>query len=76
MGARPMGGRALVAGGKEDFEKELALESLDSNILDYCSLDPQVPLASARGECPQREAASAHRRSEAVLRRCNDRTRA
>ena len=28
--------------GKEDFEKELALESMDSNILDYCSLTAEV----------------------------------
>jgi hypothetical protein len=31
-----------IAAAKEEFEAELATESMDSNILDYCSLDPQV----------------------------------
>lgn len=31
----------VQATAKEEFEKELATESMDMNILDYCSLDPQ-----------------------------------
>lgn len=34
---------APAVAAKEEFEKELATDSLDANILDYCSLDPQVP---------------------------------
>lgn len=30
------------AAAKEEFEAELATDSMDTNILDYCSLDPQV----------------------------------
>lgn len=32
--------RACAA--KEEFEQELATDSMDSNILDYCSLDQKV----------------------------------
>lgn len=44
-----MHGRRAVAA--KEFEKELATSSMDSNILDYCSLDPQVSVCALRHSC-------------------------
>lgn len=43
------------ASAKEEFEAELATESMDSNILDYCSLDPQGKRPTVRKSLGEKE---------------------
>jgi hypothetical protein len=43
------------ATAKEEFESELATDSMDSNILDYCSLDPQGKRPTTRKSLGEKE---------------------
>jgi hypothetical protein len=45
----------VKASAKEEFEREVATESLDMNILDYCSLDPQGKKPTSRKSLGEKE---------------------